>query len=79
MVKLRKMHAKNTYLGSILIPERYVFSVCFESPFTKRKYKWPPPPPGILALNVETYFHNAPRKMPCYFTLNGCADTPREM
>ena len=33
----------------------------------------------IFALNVETYFHYASRKMPCYFTLNGCAEKPREM
>ena len=28
----------------------------------------------IFALNVETYFHYASRKTPCYFTLNGCAE-----
>ena len=36
---------KNVYLGSIFIPEKYVFRVCFESPFTRMisslKYKWP--------------------------------------
>ena len=37
---------KNAYLGSIFIPEKYVFRVCFESPFTRMisslKYKCPP-------------------------------------
>ena len=41
---------KNAYLGSIFIPEKYVFRVCFESPFTRMisnfRYKCPPPPPG---------------------------------
>ena len=44
--KLRKTHAKNAYLGSIFLPEKYVFRVCFESPFTRMisslKYKFPP-------------------------------------
>ena len=44
--KLRKNTCKNAYLGSIFIPEKYVFRVCFESPFTRMitilKYKWPP-------------------------------------
>ena len=35
------------YLGSIFIPEKYVFRVCFESPFMRMisslKYKCPPP------------------------------------
>ena len=26
-----------------------------------------------FALNIETYFHYASRKTPCYFSLNGCA------
>ena len=46
--KLKKNAYKNAYLGSIFIPEKYVFRVCFESPFTRMisnlKYKWPPPP-----------------------------------
>ena len=33
------------YLGSIFIPEKYVFRVCFENPFTRMifspKYKCP--------------------------------------
>ena len=45
MGKLRKIHAE-TRLGSIFMPEKYVFRVCFESPFTRMisslKYKWPP-------------------------------------
>ena len=44
--KLKKNTCKNAYLGSIFIPEKYVFRVCFESPFTRMisnlKYKWPP-------------------------------------
>ena len=43
---LKKNACKNAYLGSIFIPEKYVFRVCFESPFTRMisnlKYKWPP-------------------------------------
>ena len=43
---IKKNAYKNTYLGSIFIPEKYVFRVCFESPFTRMisslKYKWPP-------------------------------------
>ena len=38
---------KNAYLRFIFIPEKYVFRVCFESPFTRMisslKYKCPPP------------------------------------
>ena len=41
--KLKKNACKNAYLGSIFIPEKYVFRVCFESPFTRMisnlKYK----------------------------------------
>ena len=44
--KLKKNACKNAYLGSIFIHEKYVFRVCFESPFTRMisslKYKWPP-------------------------------------
>ena len=43
----KKNACKNAYLGSIFIPEKYVFRVCFESPFTRMisslKYKCPPP------------------------------------
>ena len=46
MDKLKKNACKNVYLGSIFIPEKYVFRVCFESPFKRMisslKYKWPP-------------------------------------
>ena len=46
-VQIKKNTCKNVYLGSILIPEKYVFRVCFESPFTKMissmKYKYPLP------------------------------------
>ena len=44
--KIKKSARKNMYLGSIFIPEKYVFRVCFESPFTSMisslKCKWPP-------------------------------------
>ena len=54
---IKKNACKNGYLGSISIPDKYMFRVCFESPFTKMisslKYKWspppPPPPPGFIA------------------------------
>ena len=43
---IKKNAYKNVYLGSIFIPEKYVFRMCFESPFTRMisslKYKWPP-------------------------------------
>ena len=50
--KFKKKNAcKNAYLGSIFIPEKYVFRVCFESPFMRTisslKYKWPP---GVLRI-----------------------------
>ena len=62
--KLRKTHAK-TYLaclGSILIPEKYVFRVCFESRFTRMisslKYKWPPGSARPLSSPIfETFFN----------------------
>ena len=42
----KKNACKNAYLGSIFTPEKYVFRVCFESPFTRMisslKYKCPP-------------------------------------
>ena len=31
--QIKKNSRKNAYLGSIFIPEKYVFRVCFESPF----------------------------------------------
>ena len=41
--QIKKNTCKNAYLGSIFIPEKYVFRVCFESPFTRMisslKYK----------------------------------------
>ena len=44
--KKKKNAIKNAYLGSIFIPEKCVFRVCFESTFTRMisslKYKWPP-------------------------------------
>ena len=37
--KLRKMHMqKHVFIGSIFIPEKCMFRVCFESPFTKMIY-----------------------------------------
>ena len=45
--QIKKNVCKNAYLGSIFIPEKYVFGVCSESPFTRMisslKYKCPPP------------------------------------
>ena len=45
--QIKKTACKNAYLGSIFKPEKYVFRVCFESPFTRiissPKYKCPPP------------------------------------
>ena len=44
--QIKKNACKNVYLRSIFIPEKYVFRVCFEGPFTRMisslKYKWPP-------------------------------------
>ena len=44
--QIKENVCKNAYLGSIVIPEKYVFRVCFESPFTRMisglKYKCPP-------------------------------------
>ena len=44
--QIEKNTCKNAYLGSIFIPEKYVFRVCFESPFTRMisslKYNWLP-------------------------------------
>ena len=44
------------YLGSIFIPEKYVFSVCFESPFMRMisslKYMWPPGPVFIKIVPI---------------------------
>ena len=58
--KLKKNTYKNTYLGFIFIPEKYVFRVCFESPFMRMisnfKYNWPPPPgPFAHGLNTELF------------------------
>ena len=44
--QIKKNASKNAYLGSIFIPEKYAFRVCFENPFTRMisilKYKCPP-------------------------------------
>ena len=52
--QIKKNACRNAYLGSIFIPEKYVFMVCFESPFTKMisrlKYKWLLLPPNPLPL-----------------------------
>ena len=43
--QIKKNTYKNAYLGSIFLPEKYIFRVCFESPFTRMisslKYKSP--------------------------------------
>ena len=45
--QIKKNACKNAYLGSIFINEKYMFRVCFESPFTRMisslKHKCPPP------------------------------------
>ena len=55
--KIKKNACKNAYLGSIFIPEKYVFRVCSESPFTRMisnlKYKWPPRDFYTRALNFK--------------------------
>ena len=52
--QINKNTCKNAYVGSIFIPEKYMFRVCFESPFTRMisslKYKCPPPPPPCTFL-----------------------------
>ena len=44
--QIKKNTCRNTYLGFIFMPEKYVFRVCFETPFTRMisslKYEWPP-------------------------------------
>ena len=57
--QIKKNACKNAYLGSIFIPEKYVFKVCFESPFMRMisslKYNPPPPPgPGTLGPWVKS-------------------------
>ena len=46
-IKEKRMQ-KRVFIVSIFIPEKYMFRVCFESPFTRMisnlKYKCPPPP-----------------------------------
>ena len=65
--KLRKTHAKNTYLGYIFIPEKYVFKLCFENPFTRMisslKYKCPPGAHGILKNSTSGVSARDPRKL----------------
>ena len=43
--QIKENACKNTYLGSIFVPEKYVFRVCFESSFTRMisslEYKCP--------------------------------------
>ena len=55
--KFLKNSCKNAYLGSIFIPEKYVFRVCFESPFTRMisslKYKWSP---GDRCIFVSSHY-----------------------
>ena len=46
--QVKKNTCKSMYLGSVFIPEKYVFRMCFECPFTRMisilRYKFPPPP-----------------------------------
>ena len=62
------MKKKNAYLGSIFLPEKYVFRVCFESPFTRMIYslKYKFPPGGgiemmIYNVNVPFFFFFSPK------------------
>ena len=54
----KKNACKNAYLGSIFTPEKYVFRVCFESPFTRMisslKYKCPPPRAIIISVMLSS-------------------------
>ena len=43
--QMKKNTCKNMYLGSIFIPEKCMFRVCFGSPFTRMISSQPPPPP----------------------------------
>ena len=53
--QINKNVCKNAYLGSIFLPEKYVFRVCFESPFSRMisslKYKCPLHP--CLVIDIE--------------------------
>ena len=53
--QINKNACKNAYLGSIFIPEKYVFRVCFESPFTKMisSLKNKCPPLGEMCCNLH--------------------------
>ena len=54
--KSKKNACKNAYLGFIFIAEKYLFRVCFESPFMRMisslKYKYPPGKLSAEAKNV---------------------------
>ena len=56
--QIQKNTCKNAYLGSIFTPKKYVFRVCFESPFMRMisslKYKCPPP---LMALKYLQRFN----------------------
>ena len=53
--QIKKNACKNAYSGSIFIPEKYAFRVCFESPLPRMisslKYTWSPG--SILSFHVE--------------------------
>ena len=78
--QIKKNTCKNTYLGSIFIHEKYVFRVCFESPFTRMisslKYKWPPRALSIMIMpKIQPYsqkwlFHEIKINVHCYNVIN---------
>ena len=57
--QIKRNACKNTYLGYIFIPEKYMFRVCFKSPFTRMisslKYKCPLPQSISLWPKVEEH------------------------
>ena len=58
------------------------FTLCIEIMITLNPSRFKVEPHSkywYFCVKVEIYFHYASRKTPCYFTLNGCAEKPREM
>ena len=43
--QIKKNTCKNAYLGSIFVPEKYVFKVCFYEDDIQPEMQVPPPPP----------------------------------
>ena len=51
--QIKKNACKNANVGSISIPDEYVFWVCFESPFTRMISSLEYKPPGFEPLPLE--------------------------